>query len=86
MKAKRMGKEGCAHSNSARFGEPCNVRGDARRPDGAGEAVIRFKGDMQSENSALRDPTILRVKREQALSTGNKYKVWPLYDLNTPYK
>ncbi len=48
-----------------------------------GEAIIRFLGDMKAENTALRDPTLLRIKRETHYRQGTKYIVWPTYDLNT---
>ena len=45
-----------------------------------GEAVLRFKGDMQSKNSVLRDPAIMRINYEEHYRHGKKYGVWPLYD------
>ena len=48
------------------------------------EMIIRFKGDMASENTALRDPTLLRIKNDSHYRQGAKYRVWPTYDLNTP--
>ncbi|MGC8669928.1 MAG: glutamate--tRNA ligase [Candidatus Micrarchaeia archaeon] len=49
-----------------------------------GEAVLRFKGDMHSANTVMRDPTIMRVKKHEHYKQGNKYIVWPTYDFNTP--
>lgn len=46
--------------------------------------VIRIKGDMKSQNTALRDPTILRIKKDRHYRQGSKYVVWPIYDFNTP--
>ncbi|MGI0100865.1 MAG: glutamate--tRNA ligase [Candidatus Micrarchaeaceae archaeon] len=46
--------------------------------------VVRIKGDMSSKNTALRDPTILRVKNHRHYRQGDKYAVWPTYDFNTP--
>jgi glutamyl-tRNA synthetase len=46
--------------------------------------VIRIKGDMKSQNTALRDPTILRIKKHPHYRQGTKYVVWPTYDFNTP--
>jgi glutamyl-tRNA synthetase len=46
--------------------------------------IIRFKGDMKSNNTALRDPTIARIKKDKHYRQGNKYVVWPTYDINTP--
>ena len=51
--------------------------------DGAskeGEAVLRFKGDMNHKNHVLRDPVIMRVVKAKHFRTGSKYKVWPMYD------
>jgi glutamyl-tRNA synthetase len=84
MKKKRMGKEECGHRNtdfleSLRIFEVM-VKGEMD----AGEAVIRFKGDMASDNTALRDPTILRIKKDKHYRQDGKYFVWPLYDFNTP--
>ncbi|HVA83041.1 MAG TPA: glutamate--tRNA ligase, partial [Candidatus Aquilonibacter sp.] len=49
-----------------------------------GKVAIRFKGEMKSQNTALRDPVILRIKKETHYRQGEKYIVWPTYDLNTP--
>ena len=46
--------------------------------------AIRLKGDMASDNTALRDPTMLRLKRHSHYRQGDKYIVWPTYDFNTP--
>lgn len=49
-----------------------------------GSISIRFKGDMKSQNTALRDPTIFRIKKGAHYRQGTKYVVWPTYDFNTP--
>ncbi|MEM0150046.1 MAG: glutamate--tRNA ligase family protein, partial [Candidatus Micrarchaeaceae archaeon] len=49
-----------------------------------GGAVLRFKGDMHSQNTAMRDPTIMRIKKSKHYRQGSKYVVWPTYDFNTP--
>jgi glutamyl-tRNA synthetase len=49
-----------------------------------GAISIRFKGDMKSNNTALRDPTIFRIKKDSHYRQGTKYVVWPTYDFNTP--
>lgn len=46
--------------------------------------IIRIKGDMESDNTALRDPTIMRIKKHKHYRQGTKYIVWPTYDFNTP--
>jgi len=45
-----------------------------------GSAVLRLKGDMKSENSAMRDPTLFRIIDEPHPIHGKKYRVWPTYD------
>jgi glutamyl-tRNA synthetase len=46
-----------------------------------GESVIRFKGDMQNLNYSLRDPNLFRVIRKAHPVTGERYSLWPTYDL-----
>ncbi|MHA2308849.1 MAG: glutamate--tRNA ligase, partial [Candidatus Heimdallarchaeaceae archaeon] len=50
----------------------------------AGEAVLRLRGDMQSENSALRDPVLLRISEFPHAIQGDKYHIWPMYDFESP--
>jgi glutamyl-tRNA synthetase len=45
-----------------------------------GEAIVRFRGDMHAENTAMRDPTLLRIIDESHPIHKNKYRVWPNYD------
>jgi glutamyl-tRNA synthetase len=45
-----------------------------------GEAVLRFRGDMQSQNTVLRDPVLWRSNTSPHFRQGTKYKVWPTYD------
>ncbi len=45
-----------------------------------GSAVLRLKGDMKSENTAMRDPTLFRIIDEPHPVHGKKYRVWPTYD------
>ena len=46
--------------------------------------VVRFKGDMKSDNTAMRDPIMLRLVDEEHPRTGKKYNIWPTYDLAAP--
>jgi len=46
-----------------------------------GESVIRFKGDMQNLNYSLRDPNLFRVIRKAHPLTGERYTLWPTYDI-----
>ncbi len=84
MKEGRMKGKGCEHRLASPedslkvFGQM--LKGELQE----GDAVIRFKGDMKSENTTLRDPTLMRIKKDKHYRQGGKYNVWPLYDLNTP--
>ncbi len=44
------------------------------------QAIVRFKGDMKSENTVMRDPTLFRIIDGEHPLKGNKYRVWPTYD------
>ena len=46
-----------------------------------GEAIVRFRGNMQSENTVMRDPFLFRIIEGKHPLVGNKYRVWPSYDL-----
>jgi len=48
-----------------------------------GEAVLRFKADLENPNPALRDFPIMRINETEHPRTGKKYRVWPLYNLST---
>ena len=45
-----------------------------------GEAIVRFRGDMKSDNAVLRDPVLFRIIDEKHYTLGEKYRVWPSYD------
>jgi glutamyl-tRNA synthetase len=45
-----------------------------------GEAIVRFRGDMHSENTVMRDPTLLRIIDEPHPIHKDKYRIWPNYD------
>ncbi len=43
-----------------------------------GEAVVRFKTDIEHKNPAMRDFPILRINESPHPRQGEKYKIWPL--------
>ncbi len=45
-----------------------------------GKAILRYKGDMQSKNTVMRDPTLARIIIGNHPIQGGKYIVWPTYD------
>ena len=46
-----------------------------------GVAIVRFRGDMESDNAVMRDPVLFRIIHEGHYTLGERYKVWPSYDL-----
>lgn len=49
-----------------------------------GEAIVRFRGSMKSENTVMRDPALFRVIKAAHYRQGEKYKCWPSYDFVAP--
>lgn len=49
-----------------------------------GAAVLRFRGNMKAENTAMRDPTLFRIIKAPHYRQGEKYKCWPSYDFVAP--
>ncbi len=45
-----------------------------------GEAIVRFRGNMKSENTVMRDPVMFRIIEAKHPLLGDKYRVWPSYD------
>ena len=48
------------------------------------EAIIRFKGNMNDNNTVLRDPTLFRIIESPHPLLGEKVQVWPTYDFAAP--
>lgn len=70
-------------------GEPCKCRSKCtlkkwkdmlNEKYEEGEATLRLKANISSDNYAMRDPVIFRICNTEHYRQGNKYKVWPLYD------
>lgn len=47
-------------------------------------AILRLRGDMTCDNTAMRDPTLFRVIDSPHPIHGDKYRVWPTYDFAGP--
>lgn len=47
---------------------------------GEGEATLRLRGDVNSSNTALRDPVLFRIIESPHPLRGDAYRVWPTYD------
>lgn len=46
-----------------------------------GKVVLRFKGNLESLNTVMRDPALARVIKTSHFRQGDEYMVWPSYDL-----
>ena len=46
-----------------------------------GQAIARFRGDMNSENTVMRDPALFRIIDARHPLVGDRYRVWPSYDM-----
>jgi len=49
-----------------------------------GSAIMRFRGNMESLNTVMRDPTLFRIIKKPHFRQETKFIVWPLYDFNAP--
>jgi glutamyl-tRNA synthetase len=58
-----------------------NMR-EGKIPEGG--AIVRFRGNMQSDNSVMRDPTLWRVMLAPHYRQGEKHKCYPSYDFEAP--
>ena len=47
-----------------------------------GEAVLRFKSDLNNPNPAMRDFPLARINLHKHVLQKNKYRVWPLMNLS----
>ncbi len=48
---------------------------------GQGEAVARYRGNLESENTVMRDPSLARIMTATHYRNKGRYRVWPSYDL-----
>lgn len=46
-----------------------------------GDAIVRFRGNMSSENTVMRDPVLFRIISTKHPLLGDRYRVYPSYDL-----
>jgi len=76
-------------------GLPCQCRADSNTSlellqkmfDGSFDknaAIIRFKGEMADQNTAMRDPTLFRIIDADHPKLGTRIRVWPTYDFASP--
>ncbi|RLG19062.1 glutamate--tRNA ligase [Candidatus Micrarchaeota archaeon] len=83
IRAKRAAGMGCkcrereAHENRKLW--------DALLKNSSGaKGILRFRGDMDSLNTAMRDPALFRIIKKRHFRQHFKYHLWPLYDFEAP--
>lgn len=48
------------------------------------DCIVRYKGNMKSLNTAMRDPTLFRIIEGSHPKLADKYYLWPTYDFAAP--
>lgn len=84
VKNGRAAGTACLHRNSSKAENLAlwkRMLGNEFEENGA---MLRFRGDMKSENTVMRDPVLFRVKLHEHYRQSSKYVVWPTYNFNTP--
>ena len=46
-----------------------------------GDAIVRFRGNMKADNAVMRDPVLFRIIEGKHYTLGEKYRIWPSYDM-----
>jgi glutamyl-tRNA synthetase len=46
-----------------------------------GDAIVRFRGEMKADNAVMRDPVLFRIIEGKHYTLGEKYRIWPSYDM-----
>ncbi|MBI4021270.1 MAG: glutamate--tRNA ligase [Candidatus Aenigmarchaeota archaeon] len=81
FQAKKKAKEDCPCRYQATDRNVLGWKGMLSGRYREGEMVVRFRTSMQDPNPAMRDPAILRIVDAPHPLTGDRYRVWPLYNL-----
>ncbi len=81
LKTNRLNKQSCEHRTN--LNHVTNIEKFFSSTE-LSNVIIRFKGNMKSDNTAMRDPTLMRIINSPHPRTGNKYWIWPTYDLAAP--
>ncbi|MCV0430593.1 glutamate--tRNA ligase [Nitrosopumilus sp.] len=46
-----------------------------------GDAIVRYRGNMEADNAVMRDPVLFRIIEGKHYTLGEKYRIWPSYDM-----
>ena len=67
----------CSRANQEQNNEQWHKMFEKYKPGGA---VVRYRGNMESQNTVMRDPVLFRIIEGKHPLLGDKYRVWPSYD------
>ncbi|MEM3254808.1 MAG: glutamate--tRNA ligase [Candidatus Micrarchaeaceae archaeon] len=84
MKANRKAGAACIHKSNTKAENLQMWEEMLLGKFGEDEAVLRFNGDMKSQNTTMRDLVLFRIKKSKHYRQADKYSVWPTYNFNTP--
>ena len=84
MRDKRGTGEACLHRNKT---PKENLAVWKRMLSGSEEKgiVMRYKGNLNSQNTVMRDPTMFRIIKTPHCIHGTRFVVWPSYDFAAAY-
>ena len=84
IKHNRSSGKGCGCRDIGKEEQLARWKGMLGGSTGKGDSVVRFRGEMASDNTAMRDPALLRIIETPHYRQGTKYRVWPSYDFGAP--
>lgn len=67
----------CSTQDQSKISEGWHKMFEKYKP---GEAIVRYRGNMESQNTVMRDPVMFRIMDAKHPLLENKYRVWPSYD------
>jgi glutamyl-tRNA synthetase len=68
----------CSRENIEKNNKNWEKMGGKFKP---GDAIVRFRGDMEADNAVMRDPVLFRIIEGKHYTLGEKYRIWPSYDM-----
>lgn len=83
MRRRRASGEECGHRNQGPEENMMLWKDMLAGKYEEGQLVVRLKGDLKSSNTAMRDPTMMKICKDLHPRHGTKYFLWPTYDFGT---
>lgn len=85
IKSNRLNAKACACTNNSIENNLSEFESMISGNYDQNQAIVRYRGNMSSLNTAMRDPTLFRViKGGLHPKVGSKYSLWPTYDFAAP--